>query len=128
MYNHSFLYICCARNILHLHPILGQNNSEISKLGGKIYAQNLTMKAKGSGKIPCQFKTLTTEQHERISGPHSQSVEVKKNTFYSERRLSLVKPGSQRGVSLFKTDPMTHGGIVKKKNKKKNICLPNRGR
>lgn len=82
------------------------------------------MKAKGSGKIPCQFKTLTTEQHERISGPHSQSVEVKKNTFYSERRLSLVKPGSQRGVSLFKTDPMTHGGIVKKKTKKKTSASP----
>lgn len=83
------------------------------------------MKAKGSGKIPCQFKTLTTEQqHERISGPHSQSVEVKKNTFYSERRLSLVKPGSQRGVSLFKTDPMTHGGIVKKKTKKKKHLPP----
>lgn len=78
---------------------------------------NLTMKAKGSGKITCQFKTPTAEQHERISGPHSQSVEVKKNTFHSQRRLSLVKPGSQRGVSLFKTDPMTHGGTVKKKQK-----------
>lgn len=47
-----------------------------------------------------------------ISGPHSQSVQVKKNTVYSERRLSLVKPGPQRGVSLYKTDPMTHSGIV----------------
>lgn len=73
-------------NILHLRPISMQNGSEISKLGGKKYAQ-----FDNDGKRSWKKITRANSKHRpqssahASSGPHSRSVAVKKNTFHSLR-------------------------------------------
>lgn len=55
------------------------------------------------------------------------NLEKVKGTHFALREgQALSRQVHREGSLLSKSDPMTHGGTVKKR-KKRNICLPNRG-